>query len=334
MNRPIRMGVSSCLLGHPVRYDGGHKRDAYVTDTLGRFFEFVPVCPEVECGLGVPRPAMRLAGDPKEPRLTVINTGEDLTERMQAYCARRVEELAGEDLCGYIFKSKSPSSGMARIKVYREGGPPSTAGVGLFARAFMDRFPFLPVEDEGRLHNPVLRENFIERVFTLRRFRNLLAEIGWPTPGTHDVAPKAFDGKARVSRLVSFQAAHKYLIASHSPKIATELGRLVAQAASVPAGELFPKYQDLLLSAMALRATPAKHVNVLQHLLGYFKKHITPDEKAEALELFEDYRAGLTPLIVPVTLLSHYVRKYDVPYLKDQWYLRPHPKELMLRNHV
>lgn len=334
MNRPIRMGVSSCLLGHPVRYDGGHKRDAYVTDTLGRFFEFVPVCPEVECGLGVPRPAMRLTGDPKDPRLTVINTGEDLTERMQAYCARRVEELAGEDLCGYIFKSKSPSSGMARIKVFREGGPPSMAGVGLFARAFMDRFPSLPVEDEGRLHNPVLRENFIERVFTLRRFRNLLAETGWDETATKDAAPRAFGGKARVSGLVSFHAAHKYLIASHSPKIATELGRLVARAASVPPGELFPKYRELLLTAMALHATPAKHVNVLQHILGYFKKRITPDEKAEALELFENYRAGLTPLIVPVTLLSHYVRKYDVAYLKDQWYLRPHPKELMLRNHV
>ncbi|NMC50334.1 MAG: DUF523 and DUF1722 domain-containing protein [Desulfovibrio sp.] len=334
MNRPIRMGVSSCLLGHPVRYDGGHKRDPYVTDTLGRFFEFVPVCPEVECGLGVPRLAMRLAGDPKDPRLTVINTGQDLTERMKAYCARRVEELAGEDLCGYIFKSKSPSSGMARIKVFRENGPPSMAGVGLFARAFMDRFPFLPVEDEGRLHNPVLRENFIERVFTLRRFRNLLAEIGWDDTATKDVAPKAFGGKARVSGLVSFHAAHKYLIASHSPKIASELGRLVARAATIPARELFPKYQELLLSAMALRATPAKHVNVLQHILGYFKKRITPDEKAEALDLFEDYRAGLTPLIVPVTLLSHYVRKYDVAYLKDQWYLRPNPRELMLRNHV
>ncbi len=334
MNRPIRMGVSSCLLGHPVRYDGGHKRDAYVTDTLGRFFEFVPVCPEVECGLGIPRPAMRLAGDPKNPRLTVINTGEDLTERMRAYCARRVEELAGEDLCGYIFKSKSPSSGMARIKVYREDGPPSTAGVGLFARAFMDRFPFLPAEDEGRLHNPVLRENFLERVFTLRRYRDLLAEIGMDETGPEGVAGKASGRNVRVSRLMAFHAAHKYLIASHSPKIASEMGRLAARAASVPDAELFGEYQGLLLSAMALRATPAKHVNVLQHILGYFKKRLTPDEKAEALELFEDYRAGLTPLIVPVTLMSHYVRTYDVAYLKDQWYLRPHPKELMLRNHV
>ncbi|QLA16675.1 YbgA family protein [Desulfolutivibrio sulfoxidireducens] len=328
--RPIRMGVSTCLLGQNVRYDGGHKRDAYVADTLGRFFEFVPVCPEVECGLGIPRPAMRLAGDPTAPRLEVIHTGEDLTERMKAYCARRVEELAGEDLCGYIFKSKSPSSGMARVKVYPEKGPPAMTGVGLFARAFMDRFPFLPVEEEGRLHDPVLRENFIERVFTLRRFRDLLAEVGMDKTGTAGASGKG----ARVSRLVSFHAAHKYLVLSHSPKIATEMGRLVARAASVPDAELFGEYQGLLLSAMALRATPAKHVNVLQHILGYFKKRITPDEKAEALELFENYRAGMLPLIVPVTLLSHYVRTYDAAYLKDQWYLRPHPMELMLRNHV
>lgn len=336
MDRPIRLGVSACLLGHNVRYDGGHKRDAYVTGALAAHFEFVPVCPETECGLGVPRQAMRLTGDPAAPRLVTIATGLDLTDRMLAYCARRVSELAGENLCGYIFKSKSPSSGMARVKVYPEKGPPVTTGVGLFARAFMDRFPLLPVEEEGRLNDPALRENFIERVFTLARYRDLLAGLGLDgqgreTAGTGGGGP---GGRAMAGRLTAFHAAHKYLLMSHSPRIAAEMGRLAARAASLAGEELVPEYQRLLLSAMALRATAAKHVNVLQHILGYFKTQLTPDEKAEALELFADYRAGLLPLVVPVTLLSHFVRKYDAGYLKSQWYLRPHPRELMLRNHV
>jgi uncharacterized protein YbbK (DUF523 family)/uncharacterized protein YbgA (DUF1722 family) len=336
MNRPIRLGVSACLLGRNVRYDGGHKKNAYVADVLAAHFDFLPVCPEAECGLGVPREAMRLTGDPASPRLVTVKTGVDLTQRMLAFCARRVEELAGEDLCGYIFKSKSPSSGMARVKVYPEKGPPAMTGVGLFARAFMDRFPLLPVEEEGRLNDPGLRENFIERVFTLARYRDLLAELG-----LDDLGRAAGDGpgntsgtRLRTRKLTAFHAAHKYLLMSHSQKIAAQMGRLAAQAASLPDAELFPEYQRLLASAMALRATPAKHVNVLTHLLGYFKKALTPDEKAEALELFEDYRAGRLPLAVPMTLVSHFVRKYDAGYLKDQWYLRPHPKELMLRNHV
>jgi len=336
MDRPIRLGVSACLLGHNVRYDGGHKRDAYVAGTLAAHFEFVPVCPEAECGLGVPRQAMRLTGDPAAPRLMTINTGQDLTERMLAYCARRVSELAGENLCGYIFKSKSPSSGMARVKVYPEKGPPVMTGVGLFARAFMDRFPLLPVEEEGRLNDPALRENFIERVFTLARYRDLLAELGLDgqgreTAGTGGARPGR---RTRTGRILAFHAAHKYLLMSHSPRMAAGMGQLAARAASLSEEELIPEYQRLLLSAMALRATPAKHVNVLQHILGYFKTQLTPDEKAEALELMADYRAGLLPLVVPVTLLSHFVRKYDAAYLKGQWYLRPHPRELMLRNHV
>ncbi len=336
MDRPIRLGVSSCLLGHHVRYDGGHKRNAYVAETLAAFFEFVPVCPEVECGLGVPRQAMRLTGDPAAPRITTIHVGLDLTDRMRAYCARRVSELAGENLCGYIFKSKSPSSGMARVKVYPEKGPPSMTGVGLFARAFMDRFPLLPVEEEGRLNDARLRENFIERVFTLARYRDLLAGLGLDDQGREsaDAGERRPGRRARTGQLTAFHAAHKYLLMSHSPKIAGEMGRLAARAASLADEELIPEYQRLLVSAMALQATPAKHVNVLQHILGYFKKQLTPDEKAEALDLFERYRAGQTPLVVPMTLVSHFVRKYDTAALTNQWYLQPHPKELMLRNHV
>jgi uncharacterized protein YbgA (DUF1722 family)/uncharacterized protein YbbK (DUF523 family) len=319
MSTTIRVGVSACLLGRPVRYDGGHKRDAYVVETLGRFFEFVPVCPEVECGLSVPREPMRLVGDPAAPRLVTIKTGIDLTARMRDWAARRVEELAREDLCGYIFKAKSPSSGMERVKVYNDKGVPVPKGTGLFARAFCDRFPLLPAEDEGRLHDEKLRENFIERIFTLARFRRAMADAA---------------GGSLAARLVAFTAGHKLLFMAHSPQLARELGRLTATAKGVPEDALRQDYEALLLRTLALPATPAKHVNVLDHIAGYFKKVLTPDEKAELRELVERYRAGLVPLIVPVTLLAHYTRKYDVAYLKEQYYLHPHPVELKLRNHV
>lgn len=319
MAETIRVGVSACLLGEPVRYDGGHKRDPYIVETLGKFFEFVPVCPEVECGLGVPREPMRLEGDPGAPRLVTIKTRVDLTERMRQWALGRVAELADEDLCGYIFKSKSPSSGMARVKVYNDKGVPSPHGTGLFARAFMDRFPRIPVEDEGRLHDAALRENFIERIFTLSRWR------------------KALDGDGQtglVARIVAFTTTHKLLLMSHSPELARQLGRLTAEAKNWPADALRESYETILMRALALPATPAKHTNVLEHIAGYFKKQLDADEKAELREIIASYRTGLVPLIVPVTLLAHYTRKYDVAYLRDQHYLRPHPVELALRNHV
>ncbi|MFU2208427.1 YbgA family protein [Solidesulfovibrio sp. C21] len=319
MPETIRVGVSTCLLGEPVRYDGGHKRDAYVVETLGRFFEFVPVCPEVECGLPVPREPMRLVGDPAAPRLVTIKTGLDLTDKMRAFAARRVEELARENLCGYIFKSKSPSSGYARVKVYNDQGVPVPKGVGLFARAFMDRFPLIPAEDEGRLHDEKLRENFIERIFTLSRWRKAVAG----------------DGTTSLpARLVAFTARHKLLLMAHSPEMTRQLGRLTAEAKSWPADALPVSYETVLMRALALAATPAKHANVLEHIAGYFKKLLSADEKAELHELITQYRTGLLPLIVPVTLLAHYTRKYDVAYLKDQYYLHPHPVELKLRNHA
>lgn len=319
MSETIRVGVSACLLGQNVRYDGGHKRNAFIADTLGQFFTFVPVCPEVESGFGVPREAMRLVGDPDHPRLMTIKSRVDLTARMTTYAARRVEELAGENLCGYIFKSKSPSSGMTRIKVYNEKGSPIGHGVGLFARAFMDRFPLLPVEDEGRLHDDKLRENFIERIFTLKRWRDTLAG----------------DGRTGLTaRIVAFTARHKLLLMAHSPQLARQIGRLTAEAANWPTDALRTAYETLLLRTLALPATPAKHTNVLQHIMGYFKKWLDSGEKEELSDVITSYRQGLVPLIVPVTLLTHYTRKYDVAYLKEQAYLRPHPLELRLRNHV
>ena len=312
----IRLGVSSCLLGEKVRYDGGHKLDHFLRDTLGQYVEYVPVCPEVECGLPVPREAMRLVGDPAAPRLVTSRSGVDQTDRMLAWARERVERLAEEGVCGFVFKSGSPSSGMERVKVYTPEGMPSKAGVGIFARAFLERFPLLPVEEEGRLNDPVLRENFIERLFTLKRWREMLAR-----------------GKTRGS-LVDFHTREKLLLLSHSPEHYRTLGRLVAHAKEHEPEDLFAEYQNLLLTALRLKTTPRKNANVLQHCLGYFKDVLSADEKQELLEVIERYRTELVPLVVPVTLVNHYVRKFGEPYLLRQTYLNPHPVELQLRNHV
>jgi uncharacterized protein YbgA (DUF1722 family)/uncharacterized protein YbbK (DUF523 family) len=314
----LRLGISACLLGEPVRYDGGHKLDPFITGTLGNYVEFLPVCPEAECGLGVPREAMRLVGDPDAPRLMTVRSKVDLTDRMLAWAQKRLEELEQENLCGFIFKSKSPSSGMERVRVYREPpqGSPVARGVGIFARLFMARFPLLPVEDEGRLHDPVLRENFITRLFVMQRWREFLAA----GPGLRD--------------LVAFHTRHKLLILAHSPTHYRDLGRLVARAKELPLPELCRLYQSRLMEALRLKATPRKNANVLDHLMGYFKKDLTPDEKRELREVIDSHRLGYVPLVVPVTLINHYVRKYQQPYLREQFYLHPHPVELQLRNHV
>jgi uncharacterized protein YbgA (DUF1722 family)/uncharacterized protein YbbK (DUF523 family) len=312
----IKLGISSCLLGEKVRYDGGHKLDHFITETLGKFVEFVPVCPEVACGLRIPREAMHLVSSPEGPRLVTIRTQVDYTERMLAWAQKRVVELEQEDLCGFIFKSGSPSSGMERVKIYYGKGEPARTGVGMFALEFMQHFPLLPVEDEGRLHDPDLRENFLERLFSLQRWRDTLA-LG-PKPG----------------HLVHFHTRHKLLIMSHSPKHYQILGKLIAQLKEIPLPEVYERYQSLLMEALRLKSTIKKNVNVLLHVVGYFKKNLSPAEKEELLEIIDEYRKGYIPLIVPVTLLNHYVRKYDQYYLNDQYYLHPHPIELKLRNHV
>jgi uncharacterized protein YbgA (DUF1722 family)/uncharacterized protein YbbK (DUF523 family) len=317
MSPPVRILVSACLLGEKVRYDGGHKRDPFLVETLGRYVEWVPVCPEVECGLPVPRDAMRLVGDPAAPRLVATKGGADHTGRMQAFIDRKLRALEDAGLCGYVCKKDSPSSGMERVKVY--GGPsglPSPTGRGLFTAAFMARFPLIPVEEEGRLRDPALREMFVERIFTLRRFRDLVA-----------------GGRTR-GRLVAFHSDHKYLLLSHGRVHYEEMGRLVAQAKSMPAGELFGRYQEMLAKALATKATPRKCADVLHHMAGYFRPHLDADEKAELQSLITDYREGRAPLVVPVTLVRHYVRKYRVDYLARQHFLAPHPAELMLRNHA
>ena len=310
----IKLGISSCLLGEQVRWNGGHKLDRFLTDTLGRFVQYCPVCPEVESGFGVPREPLRLVGDPHAPRLVTSRTKQDVTERMLGWARRRARELATEDLCGFIFKAKSPSSGMERVKVYDTKGAPVHKGVGIFARVFMEHFPLVPVEDDGRLHDPTLRENFIERVFVMKRWRGALGY------------------KRSRGALVRFHTDHKLLILSHSPRHHRIMGNLVAQTMPIPT--LYDEYERLLMEALRLKATPAKQCNVLQHIMGYFKKQLSPDAKRELLEIIEHYRHGHVPLIVPITLVNHYVRLYDQPYLRQQHYLHPHPLELQLRNHV
>jgi uncharacterized protein YbgA (DUF1722 family)/uncharacterized protein YbbK (DUF523 family) len=313
----IRLGISTCLLGEPVRYDGGHKLDQFLVDTLGKFVEWVPVCPEVEMGLSVPRESMRLMGDPDAPRLIAPRSSIDYTDRMIAWARERLEQLATLGLCGFVFKKDSPSSGLFRVRVYDEHSSASRTGSGIFAREVMKRFPLLPLEEEGRLNDMPLRENFIERVFACYRWTRLLEQD--PTPGG----------------LVRFHTAHKLTLMAHSPKHYQELGRLVAQAGALPWDELGATYGVRFMEGLALLGTPRKHVNVLQHLMGYLKDRLSSEDKQELLGLIEDYRQELLPLIVPMTLLQHHLQRHPVPdWVHQQVYLSPYPKELMLRNHV
>ena len=316
MNGQFKIGISSCLLGNEVRWNAGHKKDKYLTNILGQFVDYVPVCPEVEAGFGIPRETFRLVGDPERPRLITFKSKVDHTDRMLAWAKKRLKGLENEDLCGFIFKSDSPSSGMIRVKVYNEKGMPHKVGVGIFARAFMEHFPLIPVEDDGRLNDPMIRENFILQIFTMKRWRDNLAR------------------RRSMGSLVDFHTRNKLLILSHSQKHYRLMGKLVAEGKKLPIKELYDQYQLLLMEALKLKSTIRKNGNVLQHLMGYFKKQLTPDEKQELLEIFEQYRNQLVPLIVPITLINHFVRKYDQPYLKQQTYLNPHPMELKLRTYV
>ena len=313
---PLRLGISRCLLGDEVRFDGGHKRDHFLTDVLGRYVEWIPICPEVEAGLGTPREAMRLVGNPRRPRLMTITSKHDHTEAMDTMIEERLKSLSKLDLSGFIFKKGSPSCGVERVRVYTEQGMPSHSGSGIFAKAFREQFPLIPVEDEGRLCDPSLRENFIERVFSYRRFQDLVQT-----------------GITRQA-LVRFHTIHKYLLLAHSQQHYETMGRLVSQAKQYRPKELTLKYGELFMKALTMKATVRKHVNVLHHIVGHFKGRLTTHEKTELLVVLDDYHRALTPLIVPLTLINHHVRKFDVDYIRDQVYLNPHPKELMLRNHV
>jgi uncharacterized protein YbgA (DUF1722 family)/uncharacterized protein YbbK (DUF523 family) len=314
---PIRIGISACLLGEQVRYDGGHKRERFLVETLGRWVEWVPVCPEVEVGMGTPREPIRLVRTGEGIRLLGTRSAEDWTERMDSYARARVEALAPLGLSGYVLKKDSPSCGMTRVKVSPSaGGVSERNGTGLFAAALIARFPSLPIEEEGRLQDAALRENFVERVFAAHRLQALFAR------------------RWTVGDLVRFHTAHKLVLLAHEPAAYAALGRLVAAAKAVARSELRARYERGFMAALARLATPARHANVLQHMAGYFKKQLDEGSRAELQQLIDDHRRGLVPLIVPVTLVRHHVRRLGVAYLEGQVYLSPHPKEMALRNHV
>jgi uncharacterized protein YbgA (DUF1722 family)/uncharacterized protein YbbK (DUF523 family) len=312
----IKLGISACLVGQKSRYDGAHRWDRFLTDTLGRYLELVPICPEAECGLGVPREPMRLVDAPEAPRLLTVHTGRDLTGRLAAWIETEMGHLVAENLAGFIFKSNSPSCGPARVKLYDEQGKIVGQTAGLFARDFQDYFPEVPMEDDDRLHDPEIRGHFLEQLFFWRRWRDLC------------------DLKPKLGSLVAFHTRHKYQLLAHSTKNYREMGRLVAKARELPLREVLAAYQVLALAALRSKATARKNGNVLDHLAGYFKEELHNAEKQELMASIEAYRRGETPLIVPITLINHYTRRLREPQLQEQSYLHPHPLELLLRNHA
>jgi uncharacterized protein YbgA (DUF1722 family)/uncharacterized protein YbbK (DUF523 family) len=287
-----------------------------LTGTVARFVEWIAVCPEVEGGLGTPRDAMRLVRALDGPHLVTVNHGTDLTATMERFARARATALAEDELSGYVLKKDSPSCGLERVKVYDEHGMPTRNGRGLFAAALVRAFPHLPVEEEGRLADPRLRENFIERVFAYWRLRGLFARE-WT-----------------IGELVRFHTAHKLTLLSHAPEAYWRLGRLVAGARNAGRRELEQQYSALFMQGLAQLATPGRHSNVLEHMAGYFTRRLDSVSRRELAQTIDDYRRRLVPLIVPLTLIIHYVRLLDIRYLAAQVYLQPHPKELMLRNHV
>ena len=312
----IKVGVSSCLLGEKVRWDGDHKRDETIKKLLGKFFEWVPTCPEVEVGMGIPRETVQLQGDPKAPRMVGTTTGTDWTTRMNRYSKRRSDELVKLGVCGYIFKSRSPSCGISGIPVIVKNGKIQNNGRGLFAELFMQRCTLVPVEDEGRLQDARIRENFITRVFAWHRLAQLL------------------NGRLSRKALVEFHTAHKFLLLAHSRKHYDALGKLVANAKQHSPSELKCRYAEAFMQTLSFKTSTKKNADVLYHMLGFFKKLLSEVEKQDVIEAIEDYRKERVPLAKPITLIKRHVRKHKIDYLADQVYLNPYPKERMLHSYV
>ncbi len=310
----IRIGISRCLLGENVRYDGGHKRDSFITGTLANYFSWVPVCPEMEIGLGTPRESMKLVKINDIVHLITNKTGQDLTDKMNAYASQSLSELQQKSLHGFILKKDSPSCGIFRVRVYSDSNSSQRTGSGLFAEALMNQFPDLPMEEEGRLQDWKLRENFIERVFSYYRWIDFV------------------NSQPRPKDLVNFHTRQKLAILAHSRTHYQQLGQLVAQAGKKSIQKILPEYRSLYMSALMLHATPRKHANVLYHLIGYLKKKLDAQDKSELIECIENYRCGIIPLIVPLTLLNHHFKRHLVSWVQEQTYLNPYPGELMLRN--
>ncbi len=311
---PILVGISSCLLGEKVRYDTGHKHSSYITGTLGQFFTFRPFCPEMAIGLGTPRETLRLVNRDGDIRCVGTKTeGHDVTERL---IATGNEQASWQrELCGYILKKDSPSCGMERVKVYTKQMP-EKVGVGLYAERLLANFPNLPVEEEGRLGDPVLRENFVKRVFAYREWRALEA------------------AGVTQHRLTQFHARFKYVLLAHDEAATRELGAWLANQGSQPADTVSSEYLSAFMRILKKRATRKRHVNVLQHLQGFLKDDLDSEDKQEMVDTIEQYRQGLLPLIVPITLLRHHFRRHPKPFVDNSAYLQPHPSELMLLNNL
>ncbi|OFZ45763.1 MAG: hypothetical protein A2381_15045 [Bdellovibrionales bacterium RIFOXYB1_FULL_37_110] len=311
----LRLGISACLLGAKVRYDGAHKLDKWIKNTLGQFATFIPICPELECKMSIPRPPMHLEGTRDNPHLIQTLAKLDLTKQMNSWIKPKIKELKYKNLDGYILKTRSPSCGLRDIKIFSPTGKlVSKTGTGLFAKAFLKAFPLLPVEDEDRLQDPKCRENFIERIFVMKRWRELL---------THKKSLKA---------LINFHTKHQLLMMSHSLPHYQKMGKLLASHR--PDGlALYQSYQKNMLEALRLPTTTKKHFHVLQHAIGYFKSDLSSAEKKELLNILKQYKTDKLPLLVPITLINHYAKKLHKDYLLEQYYLNPHPKELKIKNH-
>lgn len=311
-----RLGISACLLGQKVRYDGEHKRDVYLTEVFGKFVDWIPICPEIEVGMGVPRETVHLVGELNNPSMIAAKSGEDWTDAMNRFAAKRSRALVKEKLSGYVFKKDSPSCGLERVKLYSNKGVPTRQGRGLFAAAIVKESPLLPVEEEGRLNDLGLRENFIERVFAYHRWQQTSSQ------------------RQSLATLVRFHTSHKFLLLAHSERHYRQMGRLVATAKGRSLAEVYDDYGRTFMKTLAVHASAKTHANVLDHMMGYFSNQLTAPERQELVQLIADFRHQLIPLIVPITLIRHYTKKYRVEYLQGQIYLDPSPKELMLRNHV
>lgn len=311
-----KIAISACLLGHAVRYNGGHKASTLCRQALSRHFDFVPLCPEVAIGLGTPREPIRLVGDANAPRAVgTLNRERDVTAQLAAYGREMAAGL--DDIAGYIFMQQSPSCGVERVKVYRDNGiPADKSGRGIYAGAFCSARPDLPVEEDGRLNDPVLRENFLTRVYAYARWQERL--------------------RAGLTRhaIIGFHASYKYQLMANHPQQYRELGRLLGQLGAHDPQEIGPRYFSLLMAALKRPATRGTHCNVLRHLCGYLRPALSTDERHEIHQIIDQYRAGIVPLVVPLTLLKHHLRRHPQPYLALQAYLQPHPEDLSLRNAI
>ena len=312
----IRLGISTCLLGEKVRFDGGHKHDRFLTDVVGPYVEWVPVCPELEIGMGAPREAIRLERAGEDVRLVGTRSGRDYTGRMETFSRSRVTGLAGLGLRGYILKKSSPSCGMERVKIYDKNQVPSRDGVGIYARVLKERYPLLPMEEEGRLRDPRLRENFITRIFAYDRWIRM-----------RDNNPKPKD-------IVAFHTAHKMTLLAHSPKQYEALGRLVARAGKTPMEELLAEYEEGLMTGLQAVASPGRHSNVLEHFAGYLKDELSSEDKKELHGVIGEYRKGYVPLVTPLTLLHHHLKRLGHSWVEAQVYLEPYPRDLALRSNI